>query len=106
MADLQDVWQDFCQDRLESHLGDVVTYVTVDGLTSKSVTVIFNEFVGAIDEKSRALVELTADATRGIAVPRRGDYFTLNSKRWYVLDIRTSEVGEHELRCERAQADV
>jgi hypothetical protein len=91
---------------LMDKVGETATYTTVDQVTTKSLHVIFNEFVGAIDEKGRGLFSISSDATLGIVLPRRGDSFLLNSVRWYVVDFRTDHAGLHELRCDLAQADV
>lgn len=95
--------EDFGFDQLADKLGEEAMYVTVDGLTTVTLNVVFNEFVGAIDEKGRALFSISeAD----VAIPRRGDRLTLSGKVWYVVDFRTDEAGLHELRCDISQADV
>ena len=94
---------DFGFDQLADKLGETATYETVDGLTTLSLSVIFNEFVGAIDEKGRALFSIQQS---DVNLPRRGDKLTLSGKVWYVVDFRTDEAGLHELRCDISQEDI
>jgi hypothetical protein len=98
---------DFCMAEMITHLGDSVTYRPVDSATSRTISAVFNEFVGAIDEISRAIFTIHADNdTRGVTNPRRGDRITLDGREWKVVDIRSDEAGTHELRCDVAQEDV
>lgn len=79
-------------------LGDSAAYTTVAGVTS-TVVVVFNEFVGAIDNKQRAIFTVSSEA---VAAPQRGDSFVLDgeTQRWDVVDVRASRAGEFELRCD------
>lgn len=69
------------------------------GATS-TVLVIFNEFVGAIDDRRRAIFTVaSADFT---TPPDRGDHFVLDgdTARWTVIDVRDDQAGGVELRCD------
>lgn len=96
----------FGKAELFDKVGENCTYVTVDQVTTKTIKVIFNEFVGAIDEKARALFSLDADPTLGVNQPRRGDSFVFQGNRWKVVDFRSDEAGMHEVRCDLSQRDV
>lgn len=65
-----------------------------------SVPVIFNEFVGAIDDRRRAI--FTVAAADFSIPPDRGDFFVLEGEtsRWTVLDVRDDQAGGIELRCD------
>lgn len=73
-----------------------VTYTTVAGVTS-TIQAVFNEFVGAIDNKARAIFTVSED---DVAAPARGDSFTLDGTRWDVVDVRNAKAGEFEIRCD------
>ena len=79
--------------------GDTATYIVASTQVSSTVTVIFNEFVGAIDSARRAI--FTVPVSQGI-VPVRGDSFqvTGESDVWYVVDVRFSRAGEYEIRAD------
>jgi len=84
--------------------GDAVTYKTKDGTTVGGVTVLFNEFVGAVDDQARATFHASGLATNGITDPGEGDSFTLASGEvWYVVDVRDSKDDTLELRCDRSK---
>lgn len=73
--------------------------VAKTGATS-TVWVIFNEFVGAIDDRRRAI--FTVAAADFATPPDRGDYFVLEGEtsRWTVMDVRDDQAGGIELRCD------
>ena len=83
--------------------GDTVSYKAVDG-TVTSVTAIYNELVGALDDFGNAIFTLATDATLGITAPERGDEITFAGEQWTVVDVRDDEAGMAELRCIRGQA--
>lgn len=85
-------------------LGDAATYRTRDGQTTSSVNVLFNEFVGAVDDQARATFHISALASNGITDPQEADSFTLASgEKWYVVDVRDSKDDTFELRCDRSK---
>lgn len=96
----------FGKEQLFDKVGENCTYTSVDGLTVKTIKVLYNEFVGAIDEKGRSLFSLDADPTLGVAQPRRGDRFVYQGVTWRVVDFRSDEAGMHEVRCDVSQRDV
>lgn len=103
---LKGIMDDFGKAQLFDKVGENCAYTDVTGATTKTIKVVFNEFVGAIDEKGRALFSLDADATDGILQPRRGDKFVFQGVQWQVVDFRSDETGMHEVRCDVAQGDV
>lgn len=78
-------------------LGELsATYTTAAG-TSSTIAAIFNEFVGFVDNKARAIITVkSAD----VAAPARGDSITIDGTRWDFIDIRNAKAGEFELRCD------
>jgi hypothetical protein len=85
---------------IQRPLGESATFTHVATGTSLTVTVVFNEFVGAIDDRRRAIFTVaTADFATS---PDRGDYFVLSgaTDRWTVLDVRDDQAGGMELRCD------
>jgi hypothetical protein len=72
------------------------TYTTAAGVSS-TVTVIFNEFVGFIDNKQRAIITVAA---ADVPAPTRGDSFVIagETQRWDVIDVRNAKAGEFEIR--------
>src|SRR5688572_21554406 len=87
-------------DALARTLGEPATFTHVAMGVSESITVIFNEFVGAIDDRRRAI--FTLQATELATPPDRGDYFVLSGEtdRWTVLDVRDSKAGDYEIRAD------
>ncbi len=85
---------------LQRPLGEQATYTYAATGVSFAVTVIFNEFVGAIDDRRRAI--FTVAAADFATPPDRGDYFVLagETDRWTVLDVRDDKAGGIELRCD------
>lgn len=81
-------------------LGETATLTHVDDQSTETVTVIFNEFVGAIDDRRRAIFTLAGgDVATTI---QRGDYFVLSGEttRWTVTDVRDDKSGGLEIRCD------
>lgn len=90
--------------RLLEFQGDAATYTLVDGSSGGSVNVLFNEFVGAVDNQARATFHISGLASNGITDPGEGDSFTLASgEKWYVVDVRDSKDDTLELRCDRSK---
>ena len=84
--------------KLLDQLGQTITYTPVGG-SPVTRQAIFNEFVGAFDEKGNAIFTIASDSTTGIASPGRGDKITLGSDIWEVWDVRADQAGGFELRC-------
>jgi len=103
MSDFGDEFQVSMEVLLDTH-GDSVTYKTRAGVTVGGVTVLFNEFVGAVDDQARATFHASGLAANGITDPNEGDSFTLASGEvWYVVDVRDSKDDTLELRCDRSK---
>ena len=97
MSSFGDRFKDSAVPLLKQYLGDTCTYYYLDG-TTISIVAIFNEFVGAIDNLSRALFTI---AFADNPAPRREERFLLNGEEWSVVDVRNDEAGTFELRCDR-----
>lgn len=109
MSEIEDRFDEMANPRFKTHLGDSVVVTSVDQLYTFTAVMVFNEFVGAIDEKARAIFQVDSDeyAYNGVAVePRRGDKLVLRSRSWFVVDVRIDETATYELRCDAAQEDV
>lgn len=87
-------------DLVHEWFGETVTYVTAEGASS-SPTLFFKFYVGALDNRESAVVEVKADE---VANPNEGDYFTRSgeSVRWYVNDVR-ERANYFQLRCIRTK---
>lgn len=85
---------------LQRPLGETATYTYAASQVTQTVVVIFNEFVGAVDDRSRAI--FTVSAADFAPPPDRGDYFVLTGEtsRWTVIDVRNDQAGGIELRCD------
>lgn len=106
MSEMYDYFVQLANPRLQQHLGDPVTVTLVDqSIVDRPVTMVFNEFVGAIDERARAIF-LCPSADYPGGNPRRGDAITINGRTWYTVDVRKDETGNYELRCDNTQGDV
>lgn len=106
MSEMHDRFDEMANPRFKTHLGDTVTVTTVDqGYVGVSVVMVFNEFVGAIDERARAIFQCDVDDYPG-GDPRRGDALTLLGRTWFVVDVRKDETATYELRCDNTQGDV
>ena len=108
MSTFGDRFEESAVPRLKAYLGDLADYYPVVTGISQVLTVVFNEFVGAIDEKSRAIFTI---ASADVSSPRRGDRFVITggqfaTEQWTVIDIRGDESGTYELRCDRSLEDV
>lgn len=78
-------------------LSDSATYKTKDGAT-KTIDVIFNEQVGALDDFANAVFTFSSDATVGISDPVRGDQIIIFGGTWTVVDVRDDKAGTVEVR--------
>lgn len=72
----------------------------VDG-TSETVSAIYNEQVGFIDDNGRAVFTLKRDDLAQAL--KRVDYFLIDgeSVRWNVTDVRDDKSGGLEVRCDQ-----
>ena len=86
--------------RVEDYTGDPATYTSRDGLTTQSITVIFNELVGALDPYSNAVFSINTDE---LASPERGGIITLDSDVWVIVDVRDAKDNSAEVRCIRPE---
>lgn len=87
-------------DVLKRHLMQTATLTyAVDGSTA-TLSVAFNEQVGFVDDKLRAVFVYDADDLS--TELQRGDFFVLEGKtqRWYAVDIRDDKAGGIEVRCD------
>lgn len=106
MSEMYDYFVDLANPRFQQHLGQTVSVTLVDqSIVGRQVSMVFNEFVGAIDERGRAIF-LCPTTTYPGGNPRRGDAITINSRTFYAVDIRKDETGNYELRCDVTQEDV
>lgn len=89
---------------LLDYLGDPATYTKIDG-TTKPVRVLFNEYVGAVDNQGRASFSVSTEPTDPYSVPDpvEGDFFIFETVTWVVVDVRDSEDGTAEIRCDRSK---
>ena len=73
-------------DLVHEWFSESVTYTTAEG-TESTVSLFFKFFVGALDNRENAVVEVKADE---VANPNEGDFFVRSGEtaRWYVNDVR------------------
>jgi len=83
--------------------GEDATLYRADGAASQAVVAIFNEFVGFVDDRRRAVWTLKGADITGDAVDR-GDYFVLSGEtdRWTIVDVRDDKAGGIEVRADGA----
>lgn len=89
-------------DPLKSVEAELATLYKPDG-TSQALYVIFNEFVGFVDDRRRAVwTWKAADVTIGTV--DRGWYFVLDGEtdQWSVVDVRDDKAGGIEARADGA----
>ncbi|MBX3467181.1 MAG: hypothetical protein KF878_09830 [Planctomycetes bacterium] len=81
-------------------MGHAAVYTHADTGATEAVTILADEFIGAIDDTRRAVFVLPYGAVT--PEPKRGDYFVLSGEtdRWYLVNLRNSLSGDWELRCE------
>lgn len=89
-------------DSLNRVMGIDASFTFAAEQVTETVTIVFNEFVGFIDDKRRSLytAKLSDFSTRD---PARSDYFVLpnETSRWHVMDVRIDKSGGIELRCDQ-----
>ncbi len=72
-------------------LGDSITLTHVADASTETVTMGFEEYLGAIDDKRRGMAYgLTDDFT---TAPVRGDTFVYDSRTWICTNIVIAEDG-------------
>ena len=88
-------------DALKGALGEAATLYHADGEASQAITVIFNEFVGFVDNRRRAVFTLYGADVTGDPVDRT-DYFILSGEtdRWTIVDVRDDKSGGIEVRAD------
>ena len=88
-------------DSLNRVMGESTTFTYAAEETTQSITVVFNEFVGFVDNYRRAIFTARTDAF-STREPVRGDHFVLagETARWKIVDVRNDQSGGVELRCD------
>jgi len=88
-------------DTLKRVLGEAATIYRADGSASQAITAAFNEQVGAVDARRRAVFTFKKADVTGAEI-QRGDWFVLEGQtdRWYVIDVRDDQSGGIEVRCD------
>lgn len=80
---------------------EAVTYTTPGGSATTGVKVVYQEYLGAIDEKTQA-VFIVPVAT--IAAPERGATITRsNGEVWTVIDVSQRDAAASNVRAVLAQ---
>lgn len=88
---------------MRERLAESATLYKADGSASQTVQVIFNEQVGFVDNRRRAVWTMKgSDLTTGDI--NRGDYFVLDGEtdQWTVVDVRDDKSGGIEVRADGA----
>ena len=87
-------------DVLKRHLMDTATLTYAADGTTATLRVAFNEQVGFVDDRLRAV--FTYDRDDVSTEVKRGDFFVLDgqTQRWYAVDIRDDKAGGIEIRCD------
>jgi hypothetical protein len=91
-------------DSLMGAEGEAATLYRAAGTpASQEITVIFNEFVGFVDDRRRAVFTLRGADLTGGAV-NRSDYFVLDGEtdQWSIVDVRDDKAGGIEVRADGA----
>jgi len=91
---------DNAMDVLKGRLGVTAIYTKPEtGVVITDATVIFNEQVGFVDARRRAVFTFDRD---DIGSATRGDYFVIDGEtdRWTVVDVRDDRAGGIEVRCD------
>lgn len=83
---------------LASRLGFEAAYTVIETAVTTTITVVFNEQIGAVDSKQRA----TVNFLRSEITPAEGDYFVLSgeTERWYIVDPQDDRVGMFQVRAD------
>lgn len=104
----EDTFSEVAAPFLRDLLYSDATYYPVDnGVAGASfaIRVIFNEQVGFIDNRQRAVWNMVRDdlQTAGVTVAR-GHYFILSGEtlRWTIVDLRDDKAGLIEVRADAA----
>ena len=82
MSDFEDLMSMASDAHLHVH-GDSVSFVHAQTGVTETVSVIFEEYVGATDELRYGIAHARVDDFS--SSPERGDYFTIGGVRWTLL---------------------
>jgi len=82
--------------KLETVMGVEASYATPSRSTNTTITILYNEMVGALDGFQNALFHVRSTVTI-----ERGGKLTYAGNSWDVVDVRDSEDGTAEIRCIR-----
>ena len=91
-------------DALKRVEAETATLYRADGTASQTIYAIYNEQVGFVDDRRRAVWTFKAvDVTVALAADR-GDYFVLSGDtvRWTIVDVRDDKAGGIEVRADGA----
>lgn len=90
-------------DVLKDVEGEAATLYYGDGSGNQAITVIFNEFVGFVDDRRRAIFTFYGVDVTGVAA-NRNDYFVLagETDQWSIVDVRDDKAGGIEVRADGA----
>ena len=90
-------------DVLKGVEGEAATLYYGDGSGSQAITVIFNEFVGFVDDRRRSVWTFKGVDVTGVSADR-GDYFVLDGEtdQWEIVDVRDDKAGGIEVRADGA----
>ena len=85
---------------LKSRLGRTATLTHVADNSSETITAIFNEYVGYVDNIQRAIWTFDQDDVSTEVL--RGDFFVLDGEtaEWHVVDVRNDKAGGVEVRAD------
>ena len=90
---------DLAMDVLKDVLATDATYTVASTQVTTTKQVIFNEQVGFVDNRRRAVFTFDRD---DVSAPVRGDYFVIDGEtdRWTIVDVRDDRAGGIEVRCD------
>jgi len=81
--------------------GELVTWTTAAGTATSGIPASYQEYLGAIDEKTQAVFIMPIASVAGID---RGDFVTRpDASRWTVIDISQRDVAAVNCRAVLAQ---
>lgn len=84
--------------------GELVTYTTPGGTATTSVKAVYQEYLGAIDEKTQAVFIVPISQ---VATPVRAAKITrTNGEVWKVIDVSQKDTAAANLRAVLAQETV
>lgn len=83
--------------KIEAAMGDEAVYKNPERTSTTTVTVVYNELVGAYDQFQNAVFHLRSDS---VTIERNGQLI-YQGFTWDIVDNRDSEDGTAEVRCTR-----